>query len=79
MGLPCPFEDIPDSFDFSHVLDFCCQLEIISITPTKVRETDFNMKKLPTPRSNELGVMCNTSLRMLPFPNDNPLMKTDIQ
>lgn len=55
MGLPCPFEDIPDSFDFSHVLDFCCQLEIISITPTKASYeagSDYNSIDVPIGRSN---------------------------
>lgn len=55
MGLPCPFAENQDSFDFSHVLDFCDHLESISIMPTKASYemgNDYNSVDVPIGRSN---------------------------
>lgn len=38
LSLPCPPESIEQrgKYDFSHVLDFCNQLEVLTVTPVKV-------------------------------------------
>lgn len=51
--LPCPPNSIErkGKFDFSYVLDFCSQLEILKITPVKVRFCYMKFeifKKFPT-------------------------------
>ncbi|XP_037949563.1 nischarin-like [Teleopsis dalmanni] len=57
LSLPCPPENIEQRgiFDFSHVLDFCTQLEILVITPVKDNtsfENDYNTVDVPIGRSN---------------------------
>ncbi|XP_018793554.1 PREDICTED: nischarin [Bactrocera latifrons] len=55
--LPCPPENIEQrgKFDFSHVLDFCTQLEVLIVTPVKDNTTfsnDYNTVDVPIERSN---------------------------
>lgn len=53
--LPCPDNDEKSKFDFSHVLDFCSQLEILKGTPVKdtgVNGCDYNSIDVPIGRSN---------------------------
>lgn len=57
MNLPCPPESIEQrgKYDFSHVLDFCTQLEIIKLSPVKNNDTfanDYNAVDVPIGRSN---------------------------
>uniref|UniRef100_A0A1I8MN52 PX domain-containing protein n=2 Tax=Musca domestica TaxID=7370 RepID=A0A1I8MN52_MUSDO len=58
LNLPCPPESIEHrgKFDFSHVLDFCTQLEVMQITPVKGSEdsygNDYNAVDVPIGRSN---------------------------
>lgn len=41
MKLPChPLENTENRFDFSHVLDFCIQLQYIAIVPSKYSKVD---------------------------------------
>ncbi|CAD7011886.1 nischarin [Ceratitis capitata] len=55
--LPCPPENIEQrgKFDFSHVLDFCTQLEVLIVTPVKDNTSfnnDYNTVDVPIGRSN---------------------------
>ncbi|XP_053966986.1 nischarin [Anastrepha ludens] len=55
--LPCPPENIEHrgKFDFSHVLDFCTQLEVLIVTPVKDNTSfnnDYNTVDVPIGRSN---------------------------
>ncbi|XP_067626386.1 nischarin isoform X2 [Eurosta solidaginis] len=55
--LPCPPENIEQrgKFDFSHVLDFCTQLEVLIVTPVKDNTSfsnDYNTVDVPIDRSN---------------------------
>lgn len=57
MNLPCPPESIEQrgKYDFSHVLDFCTQLEVIKVSPVKNNDTfanDYNAVDVPIGRSN---------------------------
>ncbi|XP_023301506.2 nischarin [Lucilia cuprina] len=56
LNLPCPPESIErGKYDFSHVLDFCTQLEVIKVTPVKNNDTfasDYNAVDVPIGRSN---------------------------
>ncbi|XP_017487416.1 PREDICTED: nischarin [Rhagoletis zephyria] len=55
--LPCPPDNIEHrgKFDFSHVLDFCTQLEVLIVTPVKDNTSfnnDYNTVDVPIGRSN---------------------------
>ncbi|XP_065370213.1 nischarin [Calliphora vicina] len=57
LNLPCPPESIEQrgKYDFSHVLDFCTQLEVIKVTPVKNNDSfasDYNAVDVPIGRSN---------------------------
>ncbi|KAL9920943.1 nischarin isoform X2 [Glossina fuscipes] len=57
LNLPCPPENIENrgKFDFSHVLDFCTQLEILKVTPVKGHDSfasDYNAVDVPIGSSN---------------------------
>lgn len=58
LDLPCPPENISSTehrgmYDFSHVLDFCTQLEAIKITPVKDNDdSDYNTVDVPIGHSN---------------------------
>ncbi|XP_055923390.1 nischarin [Eupeodes corollae] len=53
--MPCPDNDETSKYDFSHVLDFCSQLEILKGTPIKDTGDigcDYNSIDVPIGRSN---------------------------
>ncbi|XP_075169774.1 nischarin [Haematobia irritans] len=54
LDLPCPPESSRGKYDFSHVLDFCTQLEAIQITPIEDVSlgSDYNAVDVPIGRSN---------------------------
>ncbi|TMW54146.1 hypothetical protein DOY81_000822 [Sarcophaga bullata] len=57
LNLPCPPESIEQrgKYDFSHVLDFCTQLDVIKVSPVKNNDTfasDYNAVDVPIGRSN---------------------------
>ncbi|XP_055372565.1 nischarin [Condylostylus longicornis] len=54
--IPCPEADQKDKYDFSHVLDFCSQLDIVSVTPLHAHEATegcyYNAVDVPIGKSN---------------------------
>lgn len=67
LRLPCPQQELQDSkFDFSHILDFCTQLESLKVIPTRTacESKDEFLQQLVSPigTSNILGSTLNFEL-----------------